>query len=193
MTDKKNLVKLIGAVLAIILLIVCLMQVMKFSAENKAINLEVKVQNALEDTAVNERNRVDTVKTLADSTKSYTKNESRVQVEIAKARSNIESSNFEEANVNLNTAIRIISEAYPDLKSSELYKDFNKEVVVCNRKIEESRKVYNKAVREYEAYLRNPFWRWIISKTSYEQVEYKRLSESLGNNQDMPEIDWSMD
>ena len=188
--NKAGMIKLGVFIVAIIVAIVAIFAVFKYVGEKKAINTETKVQNALENIKVAERTRVDSLQTLADSNKFYTKTEERIQTQIAQARKNIEDANFEEANVNINTALDVIHEAYPNLESSKLFEQFNNEVTICNRNIEEARKAYNKVLREYENLIRDPFWRGIIAKTGYEKVEFVKLSETLGDNQDMPKINW---
>ena len=188
--NKGSLLKLGIFIMAIIICVVGVSIAFKYVGEKKAINTETKVQNALENIKVAERTRVDSLQALADSTKSYTKTEERIHTQIAAARKNIEDANFEEANLNINSAIKIIQEAYPNLESSDLYKQYNNEVTICNRNIEEARKSYNKVLREYENLIRDPFWRGIIAKTGYEKVEFVKLSETLGDNQDMPKINW---
>ena len=143
-----------------------------WQVQDNAKTVQQEVQNALENIKVAERTRVDSLQTLADSNKFYTKTEKEIQTQIAAARKNIEDANFEEANVNINTALDVIHEAYPNLESSKLFEQFNNEVTICNRNI------------------RDPFWRGIIAKTGYEKVEFVKLSETLGDNQDMPKINW---
>ncbi len=188
--NSTGIIKLVAFVVAIILCFIGIFSVFKFVAEKKAINAETKVQNALEDIKVSERTRVDSLQTLADSVKSYSKIELQVTSLIADARKNIEDANFEEANLNISAVVNVIQENYPELKSSDLYKDYMNEVTICNRNIETHRNTYNKCIRDYENTLRDPFWRFFISKTGYEKVEFERLSASLGDNQDMPQINW---
>ena len=190
---NKNIMKIVGFGVLFIILVIGVLAAFRFVAESNAIKYELKVQNAYEDIATAERNRYDTVVTLADAAKAEAKVVTEAYIRIAEAKANIEGGKFEEANSNLNTAVSAIAEAYPDFKLSDAYKDFRTEVVICNRDIETNRKAYNKYVREYQSYIRSPFWRGIISKTGYKIVEFEEMSKILGDNRDMPEIDWSIE
>ena len=55
---------------------------------------------------------------------------------------------------NVTTAITAVSEAYPELKSNENYKELMNELSITEILIAEYRSNYNKQVKEYNRYIR---------------------------------------
>lgn len=87
------------------------------SFQNHAISLEEQVESASSDIKIQEKRRVDLVYNLADCVKQYDKHESETLKAIVSGRTS--GSNDIK---NVTTAISAVSEAYPELKSSENYK-----------------------------------------------------------------------
>lgn len=94
------------------------------SFQNHAISLEEQVESASSDIKIQEKRRVDLVYNLADCVKQYDKHESETLKAIVSGRTS--GSNDIE---NVTTAISAVSEAYPELKSSENYKQLMKIVL----------------------------------------------------------------
>ena len=188
--EKKGLLKVIGIILAIVVAVILCFFAFKISAQRKAIDAETRVEKYFEDIKVAERNRVDSLQSLADSVKSYAKLEESIFTNIANARRSIESGNFKDVDTDVKTVISAIAEAYPTLQSSELYKQYNIEVATCNRDIEIARKTYNSGVRDYKKILRDPITGFFLSMSNYEAVEFATISDELGDNTQMPVINW---
>lgn len=103
--------------------------------------------------------RVEKIPDLVASVKSYTKHEEEVFTKVTEARSGlksaIESGDMEKmanANEELSTALNnlnVVVEAYPELKSSQLYLSLNDEIAGSVNRIAQERRLYNKIVTEY--------------------------------------------
>lgn len=168
MNKKMNwkLPLIIGAgVFAVILLIVFGVQ----SSQNKAFVLEEKVSTANSDIKVQEKRRVDSVKNLADCVMQYDKHEAETLKAIAEGRG--KTGNIE----NVTTAIAAVSEAYPELKSNENYKQFMTELVMTENLIAEHRSNFNKAVENYNRYVKKFPTRIFLGILGYEKQEYTKL------------------
>ena len=168
MNKKTNwkLLLIIGAgVIAVILLCVFGIQ----SSQNKAIAFEEQVNTASSDIKVQEKRRVDLVYNLADCVKQYDKHEADTLKAIVDGRGS--TGDIE----NVTTAIAAVSEAYPELKSNENYKQLMSELSMTENLIAEYRSNYNKQIKEYNRYVRKFPTRMFLDMLGYEMQEYTYL------------------
>lgn len=157
---------IIGAgVVAVVLLIVFGVQ----SSQNKAIALEEQVNTASSDIKVQEKRRVDLVYNLADCVKQYDKHEAETLTAIVEGRGS--TGDIE----NVTTAITAVSEAYPELKSNENYKQLMTELSMTENMIAEYRSNYNKQIKEYNRYVRKFPTRMFLDMLGYESQDYTYL------------------
>lgn len=156
---------IVGGFVAVILLCVFLVQ----GSQNKAINLEEQVNTAQSDINVQEKRRVDLVYNLADCVKQYDKHESETLIAIAAGRGS--AGDIE----NVTTAIAAVTEAYPELKSNENYKELMNELSITENLIAECRSNYNKQVKEYNRYIRKFPTRMFLNMLGYEMMDYQYL------------------
>jgi LemA protein len=106
---------------------------------------------------VNLQRRADLIPNLVNTVKGYTKHEEQVFSEIAQARSrliNPQSTPEEKiaANTQMDSALSrllVITEAYPDLKASEQYKNLMTQLEGTENRIGVARRDYNEKVAEY--------------------------------------------
>ena len=165
MKNWKLPVIIVAGVLAVILLCIFAVQ----GSQNKAFALEEQVNTAQSDIKVQEKRRVDLVYNLADCVKQYDKHEAETLAAIAEGRGS--SGDIE----NVTTAITAVSEAYPELKSNENYKQLMNELAMTENLIAEYRSNYNKQIKEYNRYVRKFPTRMFLSMLGYETQEYKYL------------------
>ena len=168
MKNKSNwkLPLIIGAgVIAVILFCVFGVQ----SSQNKAFALEEQVNTAQSDIKVQEKRRVDLVYNLADCVKQYDKHEAETLTAIVEGRGS--TGDIE----NVTTAIAAVSEAYPELKSNENYKQLMNELSITENLIAEYRSNYNKQIKVYNRYIRKFPTRIFLDWLGYEVQEYTYL------------------
>lgn len=163
---KMVLIVAAGIVAALML---CIFGVQSF--KNKAILLEEAVETAKSDIQVQEKKRVDLVYNLADCVKEYDKHEAEVLQSIASGRNQ----NAEDIE-NVSTSIKVVAEAYPDLKSSEQYQTLMLELTALENEISQYRTAYNKAVERYNRYTRQTIPAFFMNLTGYEKQSYERLN-----------------
>ncbi|MBS5083800.1 MAG: LemA family protein [Clostridiales bacterium] len=154
-----------GVVISLILLVILVIQ----SSQNKAIALEEQVNNASSDIKVQEKRRVDLVYNLADCVKQYDKHEAETLTAIVDGRGS--TGDIE----NVTTAITAVSEAYPELKSNDNYKQLMNELSMTENLIAEYRSNYNKQIKEYNRYVRKFPSRVFLDLLGYEVQEYTYL------------------
>lgn len=154
-----------AGVIAVILFFVFGVQ----SSQNKAFALEEQVNTAQSDIKVQEKRRVDLVYNLVDCVKQYDKHEFETLTAIAEGRGS--SGDIE----NATTAITAVSEAYPELKSNENYKQLMNELAITENLITEYRSNYNKQVKEYNRYVKAFPTRIFLNMLGYEKQNYADL------------------
>lgn len=161
---KLYLIILSGIISAILL---CIFGVQ--GTQNKAFSLEEQVNTASSDIKVQEKRRVDLVYNLADCVKQYDKHEADTLTAIVDGRGS--AGDIE----NVTTAITAVSEAYPELKSNENYKELMNELSMTENLIAEYRSNYNKQIKEYNRYVRKFPTRIFLNILNYEQQNYEYL------------------
>ena len=152
-------------IIAVILLCVFGVQ----SSQNKAFALEEQVNTASSDINVQEKRRVDLVYNLVDCVKQYDKHEAETLVAIVDGRGS--TGDIE----NVTTAIAAVSEAYPELKSNENYKELMNELSMTENLIAKYRSNYNKQIKEYNRYVRKFPTRVFLDILGYETQDYAYL------------------
>ena len=140
--DTKLILIVLAGILAIVLLCIFAVQ----GTQNKAFTLEEQVNTAQSDIRVQEKRRVDLVYNLADCVMQYDKHEAETLTAIVEGRGS--SGDIE----NVATAITAVSEAYPELKSNENYKEFMNELSITENLIAEYRSNFNKQVNTIAIY-----------------------------------------
>lgn len=171
-SNWKLLLITIAGIIAVILLCVFGIQ----SSQNKAISLEEAVNTAASDINVQEKRRVDLVYNLADSVMQYNEHEAETLKAIAEGRGS--AGNIE----NVTTAITAVAESYPELKSNENYKQLMNELSITENLIAEYRSNYNKAVKEYNRYIRKFPTRMFLNILGYESMEYEYLNYNVSSD-----------
>ena len=165
MKTIRNNWKVAAGIVAVILLCVFGVQ----SSQNRAFALEEQVYTADSDIKVQEKRRVDLVYNLADCVKQYDKYEAETLTAIVEGRGS--TGDIE----NVTTAITAVSEAYPELKSNENYKELINELSITENLIAEYRSNYNKQVKEYNRYIRKFPTRVFLDVLGYEIQNYTYL------------------
>ena len=171
-TNWKLLLIIIAGVIAVILLCVFGIQ----SSQNKAISLEEAVNTAASDINVQEKRRVDLVYNLADAVMQYDEHEAETLKAIAEGRGS--TGDIE----NVTTAITAVAEAYPELRSNENYKTLMNELSMTENLIAEYRSNYNKAIKEYNRYVRKFPTRIFLNMLGYEVMEYEYLNYNVSSD-----------
>ncbi len=162
-----------GIVVATILMIAGMFAV----TNNRAISLEEQIMSAKSDIQVQEKRRTDLIYNLADCVKQYDKHEAETLLEVVNARKDGGDMDIDE----VNTLLSVVAEAYPELKSSENYRELMNELAITENKIAEHRKTYNDQIRNYNKYVRKFPHKQILGMMDYRIAEYKYLEYSEGD------------
>lgn len=157
----------IGVAAAFAVILMCVFGIQE--SQNKAINLEESIQTAQFDIKVQEKRRVDLVYNLADCVKQYDKHEAETLTAIVEGRGS--TGDIE----NVTTAITAVSEAYPELKSNENYKQLMTELATTENLMAQYRENYNRQVGTYNRYVKGFPARVYLDWCGYERQNYQRL------------------
>ena len=156
---------IVAGIISVIMMCVFFVQ----GAQNKAFSLEESVNTAQADINVQEKRRVDLVYNLVDCVMQYDKHEAETLIAIVEGRGS--TGDIE----NVTTALTAVSEAYPDLKSNENYKELMNELAMTENLIAEYRSNYNQQIKEYNRYVRKFPTRWFLDILGYEVMSFEYL------------------
>ena len=162
---KLGIIITISAILIVVLAIFGIQ-----SSQNRAFILEEQVNTAQSDIKIQEKRRVDLIYNLVDCVKEYDKHEANTLTAIVEGRGS--TGDIE----NVTTAITAVSEAYPELKSSDNYKELMNELSVTENLIANYRGDYNRVVKEYKQSVRKFPNSFLLGLTGYEVQNYEYLS-----------------
>jgi LemA protein len=141
------------------------------SSQNKAFDLEEQVSTAKSDINIQEKRRADLIPNLVDCVKQYDKHEYETLMAVIEARGTSSDAAVSE----IQTMIAAVSEAYPELKSNENYKQLMNELSITENLIAQYRENYNKQIKEYNRYVRKFPTRMFLDWLGYETIEYEYL------------------
>ena len=122
--------------------------------KNTAISYEEQIQEAKSGIEIQEKRRADLIPNLVETVKAYDQHEYQT----------------------LMTQIAAIAEAYPELKSSDNYKELMNELSVTENLIANYRGDYNRVVKEYKQSVRKFPNSFLLGLTGYEVQNYEYLS-----------------
>lgn len=171
---------IIGIVVAVLLMIVGIFA----TTNNRAISLEEQILSADSDIQVQEKRRTDLIYNLVDCVKEYDKHEAETLLAVVDARKDGGDVDIEE----VTTQISVVAEAYPELKSSDNYKELMNELAITENKIAEYRNSYNNQIRAYNKYVRKFPHKQILGMMGYEIIEYKYLEYSDSDRQSVTNL-----
>jgi LemA protein len=167
MKNSKIVLITISIIIAAILLGVFAFQ----GVQNKAISLEEQIYTAYSDIDVQQKRRADLIPNLVDCVKAYDKHEYQTLMDVINARG----ANSDQSAAEIQTMIKAVAEAYPDLKSNENYKELMNELATTENLIANYRSNYNKWIKSYNQYVRKFPNKQILSMLGYETMSYTYL------------------
>lgn len=142
----------------IILLIVALMGIFTMNKYNGLVNAEESVNSKWAQVENNLQRRADLIPNLVSTVKGFAKQEEDVLKGIVEARSGYENAKspgeYEAAESKLKTAINVVVEAYPELKSDKNFVALQDELAGTENRLAVARKDYNEEVEIFNKYIR---------------------------------------
>ena len=145
-----------GAIIAIVVVVaVVLLIAIIAGIYNSLVKSNERVEEAWSDITVQLKRRSDLIPNLVETVKGYAKHESEAITQISEARAKMMSArsvaSTAEADRSFTGALSrlmAISEAYPELKANENFKQLSAELSDTEDKIQAARRFYNAGVKE---------------------------------------------
>lgn len=165
----------LGIIVALFLMIVS----MFLGAYNRAVTLEENVNTSRSNISKEEQRRVDLFNNLVDAAQNAKTFEQETQTKIAEARSQANNGQVDQAMLTIANVV----EAYPEIKSIDLYKQTMTEFSITENRLAGFREQYNNDVREYKRYTRSFFVRIGLSFTGYQVRDFDYLDYKVNNSE----------
>ena len=170
--------KIVLIVLAVFVAMTLLCVFAVQSTQNKAISLEEQISTAQSEIKVQEKRRADLIPNLVDCVKAYDEHEYQTLMDVIGQRG----SSSDESVQEIQTMIQAVAEAYPELKSSENYRELMNELATTENLIANYRSNFNKWVKNYNQYVRKFPNRQFLSMLGYDVVDYTYLDYDVSSD-----------
>ncbi len=148
------------AVVAVLLLVVFMVFGSYVSARNQMVAKDQNVKSAWSEVDVQLERRADLIPNLVSTVKGFTKEESSVYDDIAKARDGLMNAQTPEAKIAANgqldsalAKVLVLTENYPQLRSSDQFMRLQDELSGTENRIGVARKRYNEAIQDYNTFV----------------------------------------
>jgi len=145
---------------------------------NTAISYEEEIDTAKSGIGVTVKRRNELIPNLVDCIKAYDKHEYETLVKLTENRNMDSDSNVAQ----VEKKILAIAEAYPELKSSDNYKQFMTELSLTENRISLSRSNYNRWVTKYNTYCRTFPNKQILGFMGYKKRKIEKLKFDIDDD-----------
>jgi LemA protein len=140
--------------------------------------------------------RADLVPSLVATVKGAAENEKSILVQVTQARAGIVNAktpeDLEIAGRQINTAINLAFEAYPEIRSTANFADLQAQLEGTENRINVARQRYNDAVRNYNTYVRGYFKKMALNFFGDgEEFTVRKGFEASSEAQNAPKVDFS--
>jgi LemA protein len=137
--------------------------------------------------------RADLVPNLVATVKGAAENEKSILVQVTQARAGIVNAktpeDLELAGRQINTAINLAFEAYPQIRSTENFQDLQAQLEGTENRINVARQRYNDAIRTYNTYVRGYFKRMALNMFGDgEEFTVRKGFEASSEAQNSPKV-----
>ena len=172
----------IGAAIGGLLLIIFLIY---YNAYSGAVSRQETVNEKWNNVQSAYQRRVDLIPNLVNTVKGAAKNEKDILLQVTQARSGIVNAktpeDLEIMGKKINTAINIMYEAYPEIKSTENFKGLQIQLEGTENRINTERDYYNEAIKDYNTHIRGFFTRMFINTEEFPRKEGFKASAGAEN------------
>lgn len=152
---------------------------------NRLITFGERVNNAKAQISTQLESRWDAIKSLIDATRHYSKHEADILQKVTDSRASIGQNStiaeIEKDAEQLNgivTRLLAVSESYPDLKASEVYKRTMENIDKYENNVREARMIYNDIVNRYNRKLKVFPSNIIANIFGFKSKDYFQITEA---------------
>ena len=176
---KKSNLFLIGIIVFVLIIVISMI-----STYNGMVSKQEEVENAFSNLDVMLQRRSDLIPNLVNTVKGYTNHENEIIAKVTDARTKLVNANNVEEKAKANNelssslnALMVIVENYPDLKSSENFKQLSDELAGTENRIAVARKDYNDAVKRFNTSIKKFPNNMLAGLFGFEKVAYFEADE----------------
>ena len=145
------------------------------SIYNQAVSTQEEVDETWGDVQSAYQRRADLTPQLIETVKGAAKNEKDILTQVTNARAGIVNAKTPEdmdiAGKKINTAINLAFEAYPQIRSTDNFKEFQAQLEGSENRINKSRNDYNDAVKKYNTHIRGFFSSMFLNSETFPKKE----------------------
>ncbi len=142
---------------------------------NNAISLQETVDKSWGDVGASYQRRADLVPQLVATVKGAAANEKDILTRVTNARAGIVNAktpqDMEMLGKEINTAINLAFEAYPQIRSTENFAGLQAQLEGTENRINKARNDYNEAVQQYNSHIRGFFNSMFLNKETFPKKE----------------------
>ena len=160
---------------------------------DNAVGAQEDVKARWGDVQATYQRRADLIPNLVASVKASAENEKEILTRVTEARAGIVNAqtpeDLELAGRKINTAINLAFEAYPEIRSTENYRDLMAQLEGTENRINVARQRYNESVQRYNTYVRGFFKRWALDMFGGgEDFSVRKGFESFEGSDKAPDV-----
>ncbi|HEX8061238.1 MAG TPA: LemA family protein [Cyclobacteriaceae bacterium] len=134
---------------------------------DNAVRLQEDVNASWANVQTTYQRRADLIPNLVATVKGAAENEKEILTKVTEARAGITSAKtpdeLDRAGKQINSAITMAFEAYPQIRSTENFQDLQAQLEGTENRINVARQNYNESIRGYNTYIRGFFKRMALS------------------------------
>lgn len=153
-----------------------------YNSYNKAVKLQEGVDEKWGNVQSAYQRRADLVPNIAKIVMKAANNEKEILIKVTEARSGMvgvadeikkakNPQQLEMLGKKINTAINLAYEAYPQIRSTEGFIEFQKQLEGTENRINRERDLFNESVKEYNTHIRGFFNRMLLNKEEFSKKE----------------------
>lgn len=180
---------------AIIVAIILIITIPIIGSYNKMVSLDQKVKGTEGNIDTQLQRRSDLIPNLVETVKGYASQEKEIFIQIAQARTKLAGAQTvgdkAQADNELGSALSrllVVVERYPDLKSSQNFRDLTVALEGTENRIGTARQDYNKSVDNYNTTIKKFPNTFIAGIFRFEEREYYKASEAA---KELPKVDFT--
>lgn len=160
---------------------------------DSAVASQEEVNKTFADVQAAYQRRADLVPNLVATVKGAAENEKSILVQVTQARAGIVNAktpeDLELAGRQINTAINLAFEAYPQIRSTENFQDLQSQLEGTENRINVARTRYNESVAAYNTYVRGYFKKMALNMFgSGEDFTVRKGFEAAAGSDKAPEV-----
>jgi len=160
---------------------------------DRAVGLQEGVNAQWADVQATYQRRADLVPNLVATVKGAAENEKSILVQVTQARAGIVNAktpeDLEKAGRQINTAINLAFEAYPQIRSTENFQDLQSQLEGTENRINVARQRYNESIQGYNTYVRGFFKKMALNWFgSGEDFSVRKGFEASAGSENAPEV-----